>query len=232
MMSSAAKTFSQKAIIFFTNLKSSKNLPGNIKVLNPYKSNEVKRITNDFYNRFYSDTNERVFIIGINPGRFGGGVTGIAFTDPIALEEYCGVKNSFIKKSELSSKFVYSFIHEFGGAKKFYSKFFISAVYPLALLSDGKNYNYYDSKELYQHLKPYLISSLQNQVNFGARKDVVICLGKKNFDCLNELNKELNYFENIITLEHPRFIMQYRLKKKDLYIKKYIDALGSCLCGR
>ena len=228
MVNSPTKTFSQKVINFFTNLKSPQDLPGNIKVLNPYKDEEVKKIVNDFYNHFFNDNNERVFILGINPGRFGGGVTGIPFTDPIVLEEYCGIKNSLNKKAELSSKFVYSFINEFGGVKKFYSQFFISAIYPLALLSDGKNYNYYDSKELYQHLKQYLISSLQNQINFGARKDIVICLGKKNFSYLNQLNKEINYFENITILEHPRFIMQYRFKKKDQYIQKYRDTLSSC----
>jgi hypothetical protein len=104
MMSSPAEIFSKKAINFFTNLKSLRNLPGNIKLLNPYKDEEVKIIVNGFYNRFFNDTNQRVFILGINPGRFGGGVTGIAFTDPIALEEYCGIKNSLIKKPELSSK--------------------------------------------------------------------------------------------------------------------------------
>jgi len=224
-----AEPFSRKAIAFFANLRSPINLPDTITVLNPYKNAEVKRITNDFYCCFFNDTNERIFILGINPGRFGGGVTGIAFTDPIALEEYCGIKSSLIKKPELSSKFVYSFINEFGGAKKFYSKFFISAIYPLALLHNGKNYNYYDSKELYQHLKPDLISYLQNQVNAGARKDVVICLGKKNAVYLNELNNNLRCFRKLIVLEHPRFIMQYRLKEKDFYINKYIDVLTSCL---
>jgi hypothetical protein len=224
-----AGPFSRNAINFFTNLTSPKILPNNVKVLNPYKNSNVKKITINFYNRFFNDTNERIFILGINPGRFGGGVTGIAFTDPIALEEYCGIKSSLIKKPELSSKFVYSFINEFGGVKKFYSKIFIGAIYPLALLHNGKNYNYYDSKELYQHLKPDLISSLQNQVNIGARKDVVICLGKKNVVYLNELNNNLRYFRKLIVLEHPRFIMQYRLKEKDFYINKYIDVLTSCL---
>jgi len=28
----------------------------------------------------------------------------------------------------------------------------------------------------------------------------------------------------VIPLEHPRFIMQYKSKSKDLYVKKYIDA--------
>jgi hypothetical protein len=221
-------TFADKAINFFLNFDSPAHLPGEAAILNPYKKPEVQKIVKAFYESFFNDNRERVFILGINPGRFGGGVTGIAFTDPIALEKYCGIKNNFDKKPELSSKFVFSFINEFGGIKKFYSKFYISAVYPLALLKDGKNFNYYDSKELYYNLKPHLLDSLKSQFTFGAVKDVAICLGKKNLKYLNELNRELNYFKKIITLDHPRYIMQYRLKKKDLYIKQYIDTLNSC----
>lgn len=224
-MEPASRTFSQKVINFYSGLKSPANLPPGIHILNPYKNKEVIEIMNEFYSTFFNDYNQRVFIIGINPGRFGGGVTGIPFTDPHALEQHCKIKNNLIKKPELSSKFVYSLIDKFGGVKKFYSKFFISAVFPLALLSDGKNYNYYDSNELSRNLKPYLLSSLKKQTGFGARKNKVICLGKKNYTFLNELNKELKYFEKIITLDHPRFIMQYRLKKKDEYIRKYIRAL-------
>jgi hypothetical protein len=228
-MKSSETTFSKKAIGFFSNLKIPKRLPDNVLVLNPYKNKETKEIVSRFYNTFFNDTKERVFILGINPGRFGGGVTGISFTDPVTLEKHCGIKNNINKKPELSSKFVYSFIKQCGGVEKFYSKFFISALFPLALIREGKNYNYYDNSKIYEKLKPYLLSSLRKQVHFGAKKDTVICLGKKNSKYLNELNKDLGYFKNIITLEHPRFIMQYRLKKKDYYLKKYIDALNSCL---
>ena len=227
-MKSSSTTFSQKAIAFFSNLKIPKRLPGNVEILNPYNNSETKDIVDKFYSNFFNDVNERTFVLGINPGRFGGGVTGIAFTDPIALEKHCGIKNNLSKKPELSSKYIYSFIDKFGGTKSFYSRFFISALFPLALIKDEKNYNYYDSSETYKYLKPYLISSLKEQINFGAKKDSIICLGKKNSKYLNELNKKLAFFKNIITLEHPRYIMQYRLKKKDYYIKKYIDAFNSC----
>jgi hypothetical protein len=226
-MNSSDKTFAQKAIGFFTKLKSPVNLPSKTDVLNPYTDKEVKKIIKEFYNRFFDDRNDRIFILGINPGRFGGGITGIAFTDPVALEEHCGIQNNFSKKQELSSKFVYSFINEFGGVKYFYSKFFISALYPLALLKEGRNYNYYDGKELYQYLKPELIYSIKSQVKFGARRDIVICLGKKNFTFLSGLNDEIKCFKRIITLDHPRFIMQYRLKKKHQYIQEYIRVLSS-----
>lgn len=228
-MKSSGKNFSDKAINFFTKLGLPENLPDDIDILNPYQDKEVKRITAEFFTRFFNDNNKRIFILGINPGRFGGGVTGIPFTDPIALEENCGIKNDFIKRAELSSRFVYSFIKEFGGTKKFYSKFFISAAFPLALTKSGKNYNYYDDPKLYNNLKPYLISSLKKQLMFGAKKETAICLGKKNSAYLNELNRELNYFVDIIALDHPRFIMQYRLKKKEQYIQKYIQTFKSLI---
>jgi len=222
-------TFASKAVKFFLNLKVPKKLPENINVLNPYITPDVKSIVEKFFFKFYDDNRKRILIIGINPGRFGGGITGIAFTDPIALEEHCGIKNSFIKKPELSSKFVYSFINEYGGVKKFYSDFFISALFPLALLNNGKNYNYYDSKELYTFLKPQLISSLKKQFDFGIRKESVVCLGKKNSVYLNILNDKLKLFKEIIVLEHPRYIMQYRLKEKNKFVKKYLNVFNSLL---
>ena len=51
---------------------------------------------------------QRHLLLGINPGRFGGGVTGIPFTDPIRLQNVCGIENNFEKKQELSSVFIYA----------------------------------------------------------------------------------------------------------------------------
>jgi hypothetical protein len=42
-MKSSNKTFSHKAINFFTNLNSPHNLPYDFGILNPYKNKEVKK---------------------------------------------------------------------------------------------------------------------------------------------------------------------------------------------
>lgn len=34
-----------------------------------------------------------------------------------------------------------------------------------------------------------------------------------------------NFFEKIIPLEHPRYIMQYNSKNKETFINKYLAAL-------
>jgi hypothetical protein len=181
---------------------------------------------NQFFKKYFDDTKERIFIIGINPGRFGGGLTGISFTDPIALMLECGIENNLGKQKELSSKFVYKFINAYGGPAKFYTNYFITALYPLAITKDGKNFNYYDSLYLYKTLKPFIVESLREQVKFGAKHEFAVCLGKKNAKYLIEINNEHSFFNKIRILDHPRYIMQYRLKRVDDYIDQYISAIG------
>jgi hypothetical protein len=221
--------FANKAIRYFTGLKSPSKLPSGIGIMNPYVKKEVKDAVKEFYKKFYEDERKRIFVLGINPGRFGGGLTGISFTDPVALRKLCGIDNHLGNKEELSSKFVYEVINRFGGVKKFFSRFFLSAIYPLALINDGKNYNYYDGKKLFTFLKPQLMNSLKEQTKFGANRKIAICLGKKNADYLEILNHELKLFNNIKILDHPRFIMQYRQKKLNDYISQYLNVLGNSI---
>ncbi len=220
------KTFAARAISYFNNLTVLENLLGGIEVMNPYLKYEVKDIVKEFFTKYYNDSNERVFIFGINPGRFGGGLTGISFTDPVALKEECGIENQLSDRKEISSEFVYKAINEFGGTEKFFSKFYLTALYPLAIIKDGKNCNYYDSKELIQTFKPEIYSSVQKQLSFGGRKDVVISFGKKNGEFLKQINGELKLFERVEILEHPRFIMQYRRKTLDTFIKSYLSLMN------
>ncbi len=218
--------FSDRITEFFFGLEVPGNLPGRVEAINPYSNNLSAVCVKSFYSAFYNDANKRTYIIGINPGRFGGGITGIAFTDPVNLAKECGIQNDFQQKQELSSRFIYKVINRMGGTTDFFSKFFLSALYPLALIKDGKNYNYYDSSKMWKYLKPEILTTFKSQLNAGAKNNAVICLGKRNEKYLNEINKELKYFEEIITLDHPRYIMQYKSKQLENYIDEYIRALN------
>jgi len=220
-------SFASKAIKYFNGLKKPGSKFIGVDLINPYETDVVKNIVKEFYNKFYGDKHKRILVFGINPGRFGGGLTGISFTDPVALGEACKIENNLGERKELSSKFIYMVINEFGGTKKFFSRVFLTALYPFAIIKNGKNYNYYDEKPLAQKLKPEIINTIKSQIKFGARRDFVVLLGKKNANYFSEINNEFKFFDNVIVLEHPRYIMQYRLKKKDFYIKKYIDAISS-----
>ena len=220
-------SFSSKTIKYFCNLKPTTLKCSSVEVINPYEKDEVKEIVKNFYTKFYNDENERLFLIGINPGRFGGGLTGISFTDPVALRQHCGIENRFGDRKELSSKFIFSVVEEFDGAKKFFLKVFLTALYPFAIIKNGKNYNYYDEKSLAEALRAEIIKNIERQINFGARRDLVILLGKKNADYFSTINDEYKFFKKIIVLEHPRYIMQYKLKQIDGYIHKYYEAINN-----
>ena len=89
---------SLKIINFYDNLEKISH-KSKIEVLNPYISPEVKKIYKTFYHKFFDDNNKRIILFGINPGRLGGGITGIPFTDPYNLKEKCGIDSNFnIKK--------------------------------------------------------------------------------------------------------------------------------------
>ena len=219
-------TFADKAVRYFLNLSLPEPKPEGVNFLNPYEAPQVRKIVKSFFAKFYNDNGKRIFIFGINPGRFGGGLTGISFTDPVALREFCGIENNLGSRKELSSEFVYKVVEKTGGAEKFFSKYFLTALYPLAIIKDGKNHNYYDSKELYENMRPFLFNAVQRQIEFGADSSFAISLGKKNAKFLSEINNELNYFKEIRVLEHPRFIMQYKRKKLEFYIERYIEILS------
>ncbi len=219
-------TFADNIIQFIRHLDFPVHLPDNIEVMNPFINKETMEICKKFYTKYYSDDNKREMIIGINPGRFGGGVTGIPFTDPIRLQKDCGIENGWAKKQELSSVFMYDMINAFGGAEVFYKKFYITAVSPLGFTRHNKNLNYYDDKNLQNDIKDFVVDCMNKQFDFGINRDVAFCLGDgKNFKYLSNLNEEVNFFKKIVTLSHPRFIMQYKLKKKDEYIQFYLEKL-------
>jgi len=215
-----------KILEFYSTLDIPVVLPGDIRVMNPYRYQDVQAVVDRFYRKFYSDDHSRTLILGINPGRFGGGITGIPFTDPIRLEDDCGIANSFPKKPELSSVFIYEVIRTFGGAARFYSRFFISAVSPLGFLKDGKNYNYYDDHALLMALQPFIEETLRKQFMLITERQRCYCLGEgKNFEFLDRLNKSLSLTGEIIPLPHPRWVMQYKRKKMKDYIDLYIRTL-------
>lgn len=192
----------------------------------PFSDIQTIAACKTFYTKFYHDHLTRRMIIGINPGRFGGGVTGIPFTDPIRLEKACGIANDWPKKQELSSLFVYEMIEAFGGPVAFYQNFYITSVSPLGFTHLGKNLNYYDDKKLQEAIRPFVMDCFKRQFKFGIDRSTAYCLGDgKNFKYLQQLNNEEKLFGKIIPLSHPRFIMQYKLKSKQEYIRKYIDAL-------
>ncbi len=224
------KTFGDSAFKFLKNIEPDFKLPKEIFCLLPFENPEVIKINKVFYRKYYNDQLKRKLIIGINPGRFGSGITGISFTDPIKLENVLNIKNSFVKRAELSSDFIYKVIHEFGGPELFYKKYYLTAVSPIGFIKDEKNINYYDDKKLNEYLNKFIVKSLETQIQFGIDTSVVYCLGEgQNFKYLKKLNDQHHFFDQIVPLAHPRFIMQYKRKMLGDFVKLYVQALNGTL---
>jgi hypothetical protein len=225
-------TIADKIISFNKSLSFEGKLPKGIRLLNPFKDNPaILPIARTFYDKYYSDNHPRHMILGINPGRHGAGVTGIPFSDTKRLAEFCGINITDFKSYEPSSVFVYDVINAYGGAEKFYSRFYINSICPLGFTLMGtngreKNYNYYDSRELFESVYDFIVSSIRRQLKAGFSSDVCFCMGNNaNYKHLMIINDKEKLFGKIVPLEHPRFIVQYRLKKKQMYIDKYLEAL-------
>ena len=222
--------FQKKYFNFIDQIDFPESLPHGVEILNPFKVAETYQLSKSFYQKYYSDNKPRLFLIGINPGRFGAGITGVPFTDPIRLEDKCGISNDLHKRQELSSIFVYDVIEAFGGADAFYSRVFFTSVSPLGFVKDGVNINYYDIPELRDFLEPYMVKSLRQQISMGAITRVAYSMGKgQNLKYLQYLNSKYNLFDDIQPLPHPRWVMQYRLKRKAEFIDEYVEKISTAL---
>jgi len=218
--------FSKKLIKYYTQLKPPANLPKGIEVLFPQQDKQVIEIVEKFFKKYFNDNHSRSLMLGINPGRYGAGITGVNFTAPKQLKENCGIDHHFKTSSELSAEFIYEMIREYGGVNKFYQDWFIGAVCPLGFIKNGKNINYYDDKKLEEAVTPFIIDCMNKLVDTGFNVERCLCVGgEKNFKFLSRLNEENKWFNQIIPLPHPRFILQYRRKQKDKYLHQYLMAL-------
>jgi hypothetical protein len=206
------------------------NLPKGITTIYPYADVETKRVMKLFFEKYYADNNPRGFLVGINPGRFGSGITGIGFTDAVTLEKFCDIANSFDKRVEVSTTFIFEVIEAYGGVEKFYKDFYITSVMPMGLLKDEKNYNYYDDVKTQDSLEKFIKKSMDKQLAFGEYRRDIICIGQgKNLKYLEAYNKKHKVFDNILTVPHPRWVMQYKRKEKSKHIETYLKAFDEVL---
>ncbi|HJW18274.1 MAG TPA: uracil-DNA glycosylase family protein [Flavisolibacter sp.] len=219
-------TWARHLINYYKELQPPAKLPNKVEWLYPQQNPEVISVVETFCNKFYTDSKERTVLLGINPGRFGAGITGVNFTASKELEEYCGIEHPFKKRSELSAEFIYKVINAYGGARSFYAQFFIGSVCPLGFIKEGKNINYYDDKDLVKAVQPFIIRNMERFLAYNVDRKRVICIGgEKNYKFLSALNEKHKWFKTIEIVPHPRFIMQYRRKYLGEYIDQYLEVL-------
>ena len=226
-------TKSDQILDFYRSISFDLNtLDYDLNVLNPFSlaSFEQTTVLDKFYHKFYGDHEPRNLILGINPGRLGAGATGIPFTDTKRLNQ-CGIEMTEFTTHEPSSVFVYEAIDAYGGPTEFYNKFLIGSVCPLGFVvkkgNSWINFNYYDRASFVKKLTPFLLEQIKKQLALAGLNERIIVFGTgKNLRFLEHLNKEHAFTPELIALEHPRYIMQYKYKDRERYISKYLEALS------
>lgn len=219
-------SWAQHIIQFYNGLRPPARLPNGIAWLYPQQSPLVQEVMQLFFQKFYADTQSRKLIVGINPGRFGAGVTGVNFTASRQLITDCGIDCNLPLQSELSAEFIYKMIGAYGGPHRFYAHYFIGSVCPLGFVQGGKNINYYDDKVLLQKVQPFIVKSLSSLLKMPFNTDKIFCIGgEKNYKYLSKLNEKHKWAKEIVPLPHPRFVMQYRRRFVDAYVADYLQVL-------
>ena len=215
--------------------KEALDLPEGYDILNPFSGphrEEVRKLARTFYERYYDDRGPRRLILGSSPARRGTAVTGVPFEDADSLKEETGVSIGDYSVNGGSSVFLNEVIKRYGGREEFYSDFLMGFVFPLGITRTGKkgrpvNCNYYESRELREQLRGFVVESLKRLARFGIDETVCYCIGSgENFRHLTAVNKEHRLFRTIVPLEHPRFIMQYNAGRKNEYMEKYLAVLS------
>jgi hypothetical protein len=87
------------------------------------------------------------------------------------------------------------------------------------------NFNYYDDAALYEAVRPFILDTLRQQIALGVDTGICFALGKKNARYLEELNREGGFFGQVVALDHPRYIVQYKSREMDAFVGRYLETL-------
>jgi Domain of unknown function (DUF4918) len=206
------------------------DLPEGYSVMTPYDTVEVRSILEQFAKRYQHDDRPRLGLWGINPGRFGAGVTGLSFTDPYALVHQLDINTSLQGRRELSAEFISAVIDAYGGAAPFYRDVVLTAFSPLGFVQNSVNINFYDHRGLEQAIVPFVLRHIEAMAKAHVRTDTFVVLG------VGKLRRFAEKYvipvvkpSCVVYLDHPRFIMQYRRKFMTDYVQRYLDVISSAV---
>lgn len=203
-----------------------------INAFNGANKDTVKRVLYKFYAKYYNDTDKRFMILGSSPAQRGTALTGVPFEDVNHLQEDTGISINAFGANKRSSSFLYEVMEKYGGRQNFYKQFYMGFVCPLGiekinLKGNWVNCNYYENAALKKCLYPFIVDSLRRQIDFNIDTTVCFCIGSgENFKFLTNINNKHHFFDTIVPLEHPRFIMQYNADRKEEFMQKYVNALS------
>jgi len=187
----------------------------NICVLSNFLSH--RQVMEDFWRRFYPEELPRRVICGLNPGRFGAGLTGVPFTDFQTLSRWMPSVEG--QDTEPSAQFFAKIVDAIG-VDSFFQRFYVTNVSAVGYVKDGRNLNYHD---LPADALEVVEQNFTEEMRLVAPTRVV-ALGKHAYATVK---KTLPSDIDITYLAHPSWIMTYRRRELDAWVQRYVGALLS-----
>lgn len=214
----------QKVIEFYQNFAPPAELPADVELINPYDGADRRAAIEAFYAKFFDDGDVRVHILGINPSRMHPTATGVNYTDGYALNEYCGIENSFAQNRELTSDFFYRVVQAMGGATPFFGRVFPWAMMPVTVTKKGNYANYYGN-DVVEDLKGLVEDNVRWTSRLPSTGRLVILGSGENQKFFDNMQGSPFGYNDVRVVPHPRWVLQYNRSKVDQYIEQYVDAL-------
>jgi hypothetical protein len=217
-------TFRNRVTEFYQTFSAPTSLSADIELINPYEDSSRRRAIEEYYAKFFNDENVRVHILGINPSRMHPTATGVNYTDGYALENFCGIENSFSKSRELTSDFFYQVVDAIGGAEEFFGRIFPWAMMPVTVTKKGNYANYYGN-DVVEDLKDLVRENVKWTSQLPSTGRLVILGSGENQKFFENLPGSPFGYNDVRVVPHPRWVLQYNRANVDKFIGQYVDAL-------
>jgi len=185
----------------------------NICVLSNFLSH--RQVMDDFWRRFYPEELPRHVICGLNPGRFGAGLTGVPFTDFQTLSRW--MPSVERQDTEPSAQFFAQVVAAVG-VEAFFRRFYVTNVSAVGYVKDGRNLNYHDLPAgALEVVERRFVEEMEI-----VRPQQIIALGRQVERSIKRLmpNVVVSY------LPHPAWVSTYRKAAQHDWIERYLRVLS------
>ncbi len=175
-------------------------------------------IAEQFWQQYVPEPLPQTVIVGLNPGRLGAGLTGIPLLDFRSLANLLPDTQLPRNETEPSANFFHRVVQNIG-AEKFYREFYVSNVSAVGYVRDNKNCNYPDLPDAAQRI---IEQRFLDEMAVLAPKRI-IALGREVEATVQRLFSGGSV--TISHLPHPSWIMTYRLREAQSWVRRYTQML-------
>lgn len=144
---------------------------------------EQAELVRSYYKKFYSKPGRRIVLCGINPGKYGAGITGVPFIDFHGISRL--LPGHGRQDKERTAQYMLSIIEEYG-AGEFQDAVYLTNLSWYGFLRNGRNLNYYI---LPRNVRHYFIESFVEEMKI-VQPSFIVPLSEEVGRTLRQMAKD------------------------------------------